>query len=109
MKYWDGNGYELGQTATPSTWDRFITSISSSVEKLAPAYAAVKSAQASEKLTNVNIQRSAQGLPPLSAESMVPAAQVQVGLQSQTQKMIVWGAVGLGAVVLLSVLASKKR
>lgn len=113
MNYWNGDGVEgLGaDTAapTPSAWDTFITSVSSGIQKLAPAVAAVKTAQAATDIQKLNIQRAQQGLPPIDSSQMVPTAGVQVGINRDTQKLIMYGAIGLGAVVLMSVMLNKKR
>lgn len=59
-----------------------------------------------QQLTKLNIERMRQGLPPISAATyanqyMVPTAQVQVGPTEQMQKMMLYGAIGIGALIFL--------
>jgi hypothetical protein len=53
-----------------------------------------------KQILDIQAERARQGLPPLPASAY--AAGVQVGLSPDTQKLILYAALGLGAVFLLS-------
>ncbi len=62
-----------------------------------------------KKFTDLNIERSRAGLAPISAQQyaqqyQIPAAQVVVGPNDTTQKLLMYGAIGVGACVLLKAL-----
>jgi hypothetical protein len=65
------------------------------------------------KLASLNQQRAAAGLPPLSAAAYqaqyVPTPGVNVGLSPATTQALMWGGLGLGAVVLIAALAPRRR
>ncbi len=64
---------------------------------------------ARKDMQDLNLQRAAQGLPPVDASSYMrmTAPQVQFGVASDTQKMLMYGAIGLGAVFVLSQLIKR--
>lgn len=84
-------------TAEQSIWDR----LSSTIEKLLPFYAQYKQQR---ELIKLNIERAKQGLPPIEAEQIAP--QVRVGLTSDTQRLLLFGVIGVIGVLLL---ATRKR
>lgn len=53
-----------------------------------------------QKLLNLNIQRAAAGLPPITSQAVAPT--VNFGVSADTQKMLLYGAIALGAVFLIS-------
>lgn len=55
----------------------------------------------SQKLAEINFQRAAAGLPPLSASQYAPTVNLGIGMSPDTQKMLLYGAIGLGAFLLL--------
>lgn len=64
---------------------------------------------AQKQLTSLNVARSQQGLAPITAAEFQrtyqpAAAQVQVGPSAQAQKWLMYGAVGVGALVVLRAL-----
>jgi hypothetical protein len=59
---------------------------------------AVGGAISAWQLNQINLERARTGKPPINAAAYGP--QVGVGLNQQTMNMIIWVAVGLGAVML---------
>jgi hypothetical protein len=57
-----------------------------------------------KQLLDVQVQRAQQGLPPLDAGQYAPG--VKVGLDAQTQQMLLWG--GVGVLALLAFMAIRK-
>lgn len=87
----------LGETvdttvSEPGYFDKFMQTI----QTIVPTYLGY---QMSKDLYSLNLERAKQGLPPIDSASVAP--QVQVGLSPQTQ-MLVFGGLGLLAVMLLS-------
>lgn len=52
-----------------------------------------------KQLLSVQVERAKQGLPPLDANQI--AAGVNVGIAPDTQKLLIWGMLGLVAVIAL--------
>lgn len=78
------------------------------VSNLTQLVGVVVQAEAQRDLLQVNLQRAQQGLPPINAQQYMPG--VNVGVSQDTQKMIyTLGALGIGAVVLLSLVNSGGR
>lgn len=114
----------LGMTFDPAT-DGFTTNIddayANAINQVAPnATAIVQQQQApgeswmdalqrslpilaatyqQKQILDVQVERARQGLPPLNASQY--AAGVQVGLSSDTQKMLIFGALGIAALFLV--------
>jgi hypothetical protein len=88
-------------SATSGGWlDSLIKGVSQALPVAAQAYTV-------KKLTDVNIDRARQGLQPLSAQqyqAMIPAAQVQVGPDDAAKKLMLYGALGVGGILLLRAL-----
>lgn len=64
--------------------------------RLLPAVAATYQ---QKQILDIQVQRAQQGLPPLNASQY--AAGFQVGLSDDTRNLLIMGAIGLGAVLLL--------
>ena len=64
-----------------------------------------------KQITQVNLQRAQQGLAPLpyDASQMGLAPTVNVGLSSDTSRLVSYGAMGIGAVLLLAIFARPRR
>lgn len=76
------------------------------VESIAPVAASVYQQR---QLTKINLARSQQGLPMLRADEYArayqpPAAQVQFGPTAGAQRLLMWGAIGVGGFLLLRAL-----
>lgn len=50
----------------------------------------------------MQLKRAERGLPPVKVANIAPTAKVEVG--DQTRKLIVWGGVGLGSLIVLKIL-----
>jgi hypothetical protein len=90
-------------TAPPSQQDKpwYETLVSSLTSTVLPAAAAVYQ---QKKLTDINVQRLRAGLQPLSpsqAQALVPQAQVTVGPDATTKKLLIGAAAVGGGLVLL--------
>ena len=65
-----------------------------------------------QKLSNMNLKLIAAGKPPIQAgqvPGLVPTAQVNVGVSTDTKMILLYGAAGLGAFFLLTTLMKKGR
>lgn len=65
-----------------------------------------------QKLAKTNMQRAAQGLPPIQLDQVpgiVPTAAVNVGVDTGTSKLITWAAIGGGLLLTLNMLRKKRR
>lgn len=60
-----------------------------------------------KQLQDINLQRAQKGLTPLSAAQYAPT--LNVGVASETQRMVLLMALGLGAVILLPALLKNRR
>lgn len=86
-------------SSTPSITS-LITGIVGGISSL---YLAKNQVDIQKQVTAIQLQRAQSGLPPLpisTAQLGVP--QVAIGLSTSTQSMLLWGGLGLGALVLLS-------
>jgi hypothetical protein len=59
------------------------------------------------QINQINIQRAAAGLPPLPVPTL-GAPSVNVGLSPQTQTLLIYGALGIGALILLNTLVKRR-
>lgn len=81
-------------------------------QTLIQLYRADRQADVQDQLIALNIQRSQRGLPPISLNQIggaalaSPQVGVNVAMTPETKKMLVMGAVGLGALLLF---ATKRR
>jgi len=73
-----------------------------SLAKLLPALTATYQ---QKQILDVQVERAKQGLPPLNATQF--SAGVNVGIAPETQKMLMYGAIGLGAIFLLTALMKR--
>lgn len=81
------------------------TSVATSILKdIATAYQIGAQAVAQQKITNLNVQRAAQGLPLIDPRYFSPSAAVNFGLTPQMSQMLV-----IGGVALLAFMALKRR
>lgn len=64
------------------------------------------------QINQINRKRLEQGLPALDAQqtaALAPQAKVQVGLSPNVRNMLIWGGLGLGAVLLFSMGGRRRR
>lgn len=99
----------LGDTASVDnpTQPTATVGFSSFLDNLVKAATAYLTYDQQKQLMQINTQRAAQGLAPLSIDQY--AAGVNVGLTNSTQNTLLWIAGGLGAVFLVSSLMKGKR
>lgn len=64
-----------------------------------------------QKLNDVNFRRAAAGLPPITMDQIPGAVPtVQVGVESKTRDLIMWGGIGvLSLVGLAAILKARRR
>jgi hypothetical protein len=72
--------------------------------RLLPAVAATWQ---QKQLLQVQVERAKQGLPPLDANQI--AAGVNVGLSSDTQKLVMWGGAALLVTIVIMSLSARRR
>jgi hypothetical protein len=111
----NGNGARLGQVApapTQSALDRVLSAITT----LAPAFLQAK---AQKDLLEVQLDRARNNLPPLDPTQYAPAVQVSVSPASAAaaasaagaaaRPYLIWGAVGLGVLFVVTQLQKRRR
>lgn len=91
----------LGQTETAEP--SLVTEWGNNFFDLAKQYFQL---EGQRDIIKLNIARAEQGLPPISAESVAP--QVNVGLSPETQKLAIYGLVGVGLVAALMAVTKKR-
>lgn len=77
------------------------------IDSLARLVPSILASDAQRRLLNVNIDRARQGLPPLDTSQY--GVGVNVGLTGDTQKLVMWGAVGFAALALLGIIKLGRR
>jgi hypothetical protein len=70
------------------------------VDTLARAIPLIAATVQQQQLLSVQVDRARQGLPPLNVTQY--AAGAQVGLSPDTKTFLMWGGIGLGAVLLMT-------
>lgn len=116
MPDWYTLMYPSGTMASPMPAPTGVTPVSASsggtnwaaiVQQLAQAGI---SAYQITQLSNLNQQLISQGRPPLSAsQAAAMAPQLNFGISGDTQNLLIYGALGIGAIVLLSSVMKSKR
>lgn len=84
--------------------------IKNTVLALSQGYLTYEQTQAQKKVLDLQLQRAKQGLPPLdiNSESFGVGPSVSVGLSPSTKQLLMWGGIGLGAVILLPRLLARR-
>lgn len=100
----------LGKSSAPL--NPLLTSISNIAQTALQSYATYQQLQSQNDLARLNLQRAQQGLSPINYQQIpgiVPTVQAQVGVDSGTQQILMYGlgAVALG-LVLMSVMGNKR-
>ena len=100
--YNDGDAVSSGApTKTPDTTSQLINTISSIGSSALSLFQ-------DQKLFNLNLQRAAQGKPPINAAAYMNAnSGINVGLNAGTQQTVLLAIAGLGGIFLLSKLMKK--
>lgn len=99
-----GNVIATGTTApSGDTFSSIISSLPSLVSQGLTAYGQLQ-------LQNMNMALIKQGKPPLTASQIYAMApQLNVGLASSTQNLLMYGALGAGALLLIMSAMKRKR
>lgn len=95
------------QQATPPK-----TGIAAFIENLPNLFLGYTQISMQNKIAKINLERMKQGLPALSAaqtEAYVPRPGVSVGLSPATRNLLMYGGLGLGAILLFGIMTKKKR
>lgn len=90
---------DSSSTATPAWLANLTTGITN-------FFVGRQQLQTIDEINQINIQRAAAGLPPINPNIAQPG--VQVGLSSQTQTLLVYGALGIGALVVLNMFMKRR-
>lgn len=96
----------IANASTSGASPSWLSSIGSAVSAATQAYLGVQQSKDAQTLFNVNLQRAQQGLAPLNANPSaygIVSPQVNVGLSSSTQTLLIAGGIGLGVILLLNV------
>lgn len=103
----------VDNASTSSASPSWLSSIGTAVSAAVQGYLGVQQANDAQTLFNTNLQRAQQGLSPLNANPSaygITSPQVNVGLSSSVQTMLIYGGLGLGAILVLnSVLKHTKK
>lgn len=80
-------------------------------QQLVSIYGAVQGQRQADKLQKENLERMRQGLPVLNvqqwADSQPPAATIRHEVDSGTKQLLLYGGLGLGAILLFTILKKK--
>lgn len=93
----------MSSEAPPSS--TLVQTIKDIANVAAQAYLTREQMQAQERILNMQLTRAQQGLPLLNIDPVqmgVPQPSVGVGVTGDTKEFLMWGAVGLGALWLIS-------
>ncbi len=101
-----------GSTSSGSSWIDNLTSLLPSASTLSSWAQAGTQAYAQYQLTQTNLSRAKLGLPALTSAQYAqyaPGVGVQVGLTSSTTNLLMYGALGLGALFVIMQVMKGKR
>lgn len=90
----------------------WISSISSAIQAAGQAYLTKTQVDAANQIFQVNLQRARLGQSPIPIDPTqygLPAPTARIGLTADTSKLVMWGGIGLLAVILLGGLAKGRR
>lgn len=96
----------IANASTSSASPSWLSSIGSAVTAATQAYLGIQQSKDAQTLFDTNLQRAQQGLAPLNANPAaygIVSPQVNVGLSSSASTLLMWGGIGLGAILLLNV------
>lgn len=97
------------QTATPPKKTGWLDNLLNLAPQMFMGYTQISM---QKQIAKVNLERLKQGLPPLSAaqtEAYSPRPGVSVGLSPATRNLLMYGGLGLGAILLFGIMTKKKR
>ena len=108
---------DMGSTAPVNTESTqpvsssLADTIKNTIMALSQGYLTYEQTKAQSKVLDLQLQRAKAGLPPLdiNSESFGVGPSVSVGLSPSTKRLLMWGGIGLGAVILLPRLIGSRR
>ena len=95
----------ISTASTSSASPSWLSSIGSVITAATQGYLGIQQTQDAQTLFNTNLQRAQQGLAPLNANPSaygIISPSVNVGLSPGVQTMLIYGGLGLGAILILS-------
>jgi len=101
---------DTADAANAGTTDSSVTGwLSSLIGGLTQGALAVNQVKTAQQVTQLQLQRAQMGLPPLNIDmSSLGVPTVGVGLSASTQSLVMWIAIGGGALLLLSSLGKAR-
>lgn len=90
----------------------FVDTLKNLVSTAGAALLTAQQLKTAQKVTDMQLQRAQQGLPPLNIDTAslgLPQVGVQVGVSKGTQTMLLWGAGLLAAVLVLPAMFRRRR
>lgn len=90
-----GSPPPVESSSSPIDWNAAIQSVTKLIQTGQQAYA-------QQRIIDLNMERARAGLTPLDPRNFSPSAAVNFGLTPQAQQTLLYGALALGAVLLLS-------
>jgi hypothetical protein len=101
----------LGQTADSSATDTTAAPATGWLQNLITGITQYKVGQqqldAISQVNQINIQRAAAGLPPIAMPTLGQPG-VNIGLSSDVQTLLMYGALGVGALVVLNMFLKRR-
>jgi hypothetical protein len=94
----------ISDTSTAPASGGFVDTLKNLISTAGTALLTAQQLKTAQKVTDMQLQRAQQGLPPLSIDTAslgLPQVGVQVGVSKGTQTMLLWGAGLLAAVLIL--------
>ena len=82
------------------------------IENLPNLFMGYTQVSLASKIAKINLERARQGLPPLDTgqvQAMAPRPGVAVGLSPDVKRIIIFGGVGIGALILFGMMGKKRR
>jgi hypothetical protein len=95
----------ISSASTSSASPSWLSSIGSAVTAATQAYLGIQQSKDAQTLFDMNLQRAQQGLAPLNANPTaygIISPSVNVGLDPGVQSLLIYGGIGLGAILILS-------
>lgn len=102
----------ISDTTTAPASGGFVDTLKNLVSTAGAALFTAQQLKTAQKVTDIQLQRAQQGLPPLSIDTAslgMPQVGVKVGLAAGTQNLVLWGGIALAAILVLPRLIGGRR